>query len=354
MAAPIRISYDSRGNVTHNSHFSMTYNLANQMTTANGTSYLYDGHNRRVRINSNEFNVYSKEGKLLLRKDGSGETQYVYLGNQLVGKRTGSSVKYVHTDMLGSSTVETNTNKSLAGTRKYYRAYGETIGTAQDDVGYTGHLFDSETGLNYMQARYYDPIIGRFMSNDPVDALKHLSTPNGIHGFNRYAYANNNPYKYTDPTGESSKAITLPKTPSGRTFVYPKSSHAHASGRHATGQRSTGTSNQFKSNLMMSSYEVASTVVSAVVSAGDEYYQPDRDSTAFTFESEVPIGQDGETSVTVTTKTLSSLSDPTKISEVETMLAEAGVEGVNPRKVEVVITVAPDAGNMIDENRVKQ
>ena len=202
------LSYDSRGNVTHNSHFSMTYNLANQMTAANGTSYLYDGHNRRVRINSNEFNVYSKEGKLLLRKDSSGETQYVYLGNRLVGKRTGSTVKYVHTDMLGSSTVETNTNKSLAGSRNYYRAYGETIGAAQDDVGYTGHLFDSETGLNYMQARYYDPVIGRFMSNDPVDALKHLSTPNGIHGFNRYAYANNNPYKYTDPDGRETNPVS--------------------------------------------------------------------------------------------------------------------------------------------------
>ena len=57
----------------------------------------------------------------------------------------------------------------------------------------------------YMQARYYDPVIGRFYSNDPIGALGHLSTPNGIHGFNRYAYANNNPYKFTDPTGMSSE-----------------------------------------------------------------------------------------------------------------------------------------------------
>ena len=42
------------------------------------------------------------------------------------------------------------------------------------------------------------------MSNDPVGALDHLSTPNGIHGFNRYVYGNNNPYRYTDPTGKSS------------------------------------------------------------------------------------------------------------------------------------------------------
>jgi uncharacterized protein RhaS with RHS repeats len=56
-----------------------------------------------------------------------------------------------------------------------------------------------------MQARYYDPVIGRFYSNDPVDALSHLTTQNGIHGFNRYAYANNNPYIYTDPSGMASE-----------------------------------------------------------------------------------------------------------------------------------------------------
>ena len=52
-----------------------------------------------------------------------------------------------------------------------------------------------------MQARYYDPVIGRFYSNDPVDVLGHLSGGN-VQGFNRYAYANNNPYKYVDPDGE--------------------------------------------------------------------------------------------------------------------------------------------------------
>ena len=55
----------------------------------------------------------------------------------------------------------------------------------------------------YMQARYYDPVIGRFYSNDPVGFRD-------VHSFNRYAYANNNPYKYVDPDGkESSFAIRL-------------------------------------------------------------------------------------------------------------------------------------------------
>ncbi|MCL1137723.1 RHS repeat-associated core domain-containing protein [Shewanella pneumatophori] len=56
-----------------------------------------------------------------------------------------------------------------------------------------------------MQARYYDPLIGRFYSNDPIGATGHDSV---VHGFNRYAYGNNNPYKYKDPNGESPVCLT--------------------------------------------------------------------------------------------------------------------------------------------------
>ena len=49
-----------------------------------------------------------------------------------------------------------------------------------------------------MQARYYDPVIGRFYSNDPIGF-------HNRHGFNSYAYANNNPYKYIVPTGMCSQ-----------------------------------------------------------------------------------------------------------------------------------------------------
>ena len=62
-----------------------------------------------------------------------------------------------------------------------------------------------------MQARYYDPVIGRFYSNDPVDSVSHLSRTGGIHGFNRYAYANNNPYKYTDPDGRETRLMVEAK-----------------------------------------------------------------------------------------------------------------------------------------------
>ncbi|HCG88751.1 MAG TPA: hypothetical protein DE044_07500, partial [Alteromonas macleodii] len=67
-----------------------------------------------------------------------------------------------------------------------------------------GHKFDSELGLSYMQARYYDPVIGRFYSNDPVGfKLSDIST------FNRYSYVSNNPYKYVDPDGREKHTVSV-------------------------------------------------------------------------------------------------------------------------------------------------
>jgi RHS repeat-associated protein len=69
--------------------------------------------------------------------------------------------------------------------------------TNNTNVGYTGHQWDNDTGLNYMQARYYDPLLARFYSNDPAGYTGDITT------FNRYSYVGNNPYKYTDPNGKN-------------------------------------------------------------------------------------------------------------------------------------------------------
>jgi RHS repeat-associated protein len=81
--------------------------------------------------------------------------------------------------------------------RSEYEPYGQLTNRAlTDGPGYTGHVQDAATGLTYMQQRYYDPLIGRFLSVDPVTAY---SSPGA--NFNRYWYANNSPYRFTDPDG---------------------------------------------------------------------------------------------------------------------------------------------------------
>jgi RHS repeat-associated protein len=80
--------------------------------------------------------------------------------------------------------------------RREYEPYGRQLTPVPvDGPGYTGHVYDAATGMVYMQARYYDPELERFPSVDPVSATS-------VGGnFNRYWYANNNPYRFTDPDG---------------------------------------------------------------------------------------------------------------------------------------------------------
>ncbi|WP_404409146.1 hypothetical protein LG272_01395 [Pseudidiomarina marina] len=162
-------SYDSRGSVTSNGTRSFNYNRANRLISSDGITYQYDGHGRRVSKTEGgikTYSLYNQQGTLLATYRNGNYIEYYHLGSQLVAR---------HNDAPQQA----------------------------DGLGYTGHLEDDDLALTYMQARYYDPVIGRFYSNDPVDALGHIQRGNSIaHGFNRYAYANNNPYKYTDPDGE--------------------------------------------------------------------------------------------------------------------------------------------------------
>ncbi|WP_176714602.1 RHS repeat-associated core domain-containing protein [Alishewanella sp. HH-ZS] len=161
-------SYDSRGNVTNNGVRAFTFNRANRLASSGINSYVYDGHGRRIIKNKNgakTYSLYSSAGVLMSTYESNGYTDYYYLGSQLVAK------------------------------------YADPR-TQSDEPGYTGHVEDNDLQLTYMQQRYYDPLIGRFYSNDPVDFLGHMQRGNPTMGFNRYTYANNNPYKYVDPDGE--------------------------------------------------------------------------------------------------------------------------------------------------------
>jgi RHS repeat-associated protein len=114
-------------------------------------------------------------------------------------------VTYVHTDQLGSPIAETDSTGSLSTIKRFrYEPYGKSLETNPlQGPSYTGHVYDQSSGLIYMQQRYYDPMIGRFLSTDPaaVDGM-------GFN-FNRYAYAANNPYKYVDPDGRVAILIPL-------------------------------------------------------------------------------------------------------------------------------------------------
>ena len=209
-------NYDNRGNVTQAGGLYFTYDYADQPRTMSGNesgTYVYDGNLKRIKSTINGsviYNVYDQTGSLvLIENDGQNKTtEYISVAGMNVARIENSSVTFLHNDSLGSPIAGTLSNRTVDW-REKFTPFGIPLvnDSANDDqAGFTGHIKDSETGLVYMQARYYDPVIGRFYSNDPVDALEHFNTPNGpVHGFNRYAYANNNPYTFIDPTGMSTE-----------------------------------------------------------------------------------------------------------------------------------------------------
>ena len=144
-------------------------------------------------------------------------TQVIALLSLLI-TMTGGTLKaadeivFFHVNALGSATAAFNENGDVCW-KQQYTPYGEQTnnddasppdgcGLIGKDRGFTGHTQD-ESGLTYMQQRYYDPSIGRFLSIDPVGVIAEAPAT-----YNRYMYANNNPYKFIDPDGHAVVSVT--------------------------------------------------------------------------------------------------------------------------------------------------
>lgn len=132
-------------------------------------------------------------------------------------------VVFFSVDALGSATAAFNENGDLCW-RQTYTPYGQQTnnddaspppgcGLIGKDRGYTGHTQD-ESGLTYMQQRYYDASIGRFLSIDPMGV-----SPSDPRTYNRYSYAANNPYKFVDPDGQLFFLAAAPLLKAAAVFI---------------------------------------------------------------------------------------------------------------------------------------
>ena len=226
----IGFSHDARGNVIQKATVGFIWDRANRLARTGDQAYRYDGHGRRTwatTVNGNgeptggsTLTLYGRDGQLLYEeRTGSAvatgeifangfesgappaqaETRtYHWLGKALIARReqgsSGTTTTYLTGDVLGSVVAETNASAAVTE-RTRYQPFGTPM-IPRSGPGYTGHVMD-RSGLIYMQGRYYDPDVGRFLGMDPV-------APSLADGgdFNRYAYARNNPYRYTDSTGQ--------------------------------------------------------------------------------------------------------------------------------------------------------
>jgi len=189
-------AYDANGNMTTRGTQTLTWDVENRpVAISGGASFVYDGDGNRVEQTENgQTTLYINQYYEINITTGVATTYY-YLGGQLVAQNVGGTLKYIHQDSLGSTSVMSTSTGTLDSSISFYPFGATWAGSINTTKEFTGQRLD-QTGLYYYNARYYDPTIGRFISPDNI-----VSNPFNPQSLNRYSYCLNNPLEYTDPTG---------------------------------------------------------------------------------------------------------------------------------------------------------
>lgn len=155
---------------------------------------LYDAEGLRYGVKddgiSTRFVYY--QGELLQEEREGGRNSY-YLGSGIEAAQMGGELYYYHQDEQLSTALLTD---HVGKVRNHYRygAFGEMLEgseSVENRIRYTGQQYDEISDQYYLRARYYNPVVGRFLQEDVYQG----------DGLNLYAYCGNNPVMYYDPSG---------------------------------------------------------------------------------------------------------------------------------------------------------
>jgi RHS repeat-associated protein len=196
-------TFDARGNrtkaTTGAAVATYAYDQANRLTGyTRGTTtatYAYNGDGLRASKTvggvTTKFVYDTAEGMPLILTDGASYYLYGPGGIPYAQITTAGVTTYLHADQLGSIRMITTATGTSAGTATYTAHGTRTTTGTTSPFGYAGQYTDTETGLQWLRARYYDPTTAQFLTVDPLAAITGA----------RYSYAGCNPITGADPTG---------------------------------------------------------------------------------------------------------------------------------------------------------
>jgi RHS repeat-associated protein len=205
--------YDKNGNVVNDV----------DALTNHGRQFKFNGDNKQIEVKDTSTNeikgtyFYDGEGKRVKKVTSTETTVFVYSAGKLVEEYstqlvTEPGINYTTTDHLGTPRVITDRHGNVKS-RRDFLPFGEDIfanvggrtsslnyGATADEVRqkFTGYQKDTETSLDFAEARMYENRFGRFTAVDPLLASGKSANPQT---FNRYVYVGNNPIIVTDPLG---------------------------------------------------------------------------------------------------------------------------------------------------------
>jgi len=210
----VSFTYDGNRNLTFDGSNTLTYDVENRLVQAQNlitsSQYLYDplGNRKQKQVQMGggttttqfltpggeeiaDYNCYSATCTpwvLTVRGPGG-------LPVAAITPATGSqaeTVVFYHHDVMGSTVASTTAGLNGAAEAYVYSDFGAPAGGSYLAYQFAGYRYDSETGLYYVHARYYNPNLGRFLQTDPIGTQG---------GNNLYAYVNNDPINLFDPLG---------------------------------------------------------------------------------------------------------------------------------------------------------
>ncbi|MBR5422698.1 MAG: toxin C-terminal domain-containing protein [Clostridia bacterium] len=170
--------------------------------------------------------TYDVSGRRLEKEDNGVTTEFIYAGDLLLGQKTGSNsfvfkfdsngdyfgftyngTPYYYVKNLQGDVVAIANNAGTIVARYYYDAWGKLLSYTDtsganiatiNPIRYRSYYYDTETGFYFLQSRYYDPEIGRFISADEIVS----DVGSDLRGYNLFAYCFNNPVNLNDDSGE--------------------------------------------------------------------------------------------------------------------------------------------------------
>ena len=208
--------YDALGNPASYKGNTLTWTRGRMLASCGNNSYLYDmdGVRQEKTVNGVVHTYYTDGTKIIAEKVGEKVFEYYYDAQGIVAFKYDGAVYYFKKNLMGDIDRIYDANKNLVAEYKYdawgnHRVYTGTGIDITDNSSYNnsvaklnpfryrGYYYDTETGLYYLNSRYYDPSVGRFINADDISYIQ----PTDINGLNLFAYCGNNPVMFIDSSG---------------------------------------------------------------------------------------------------------------------------------------------------------